>query len=107
VALTYGELGTLGFVWRSFAVLLVDVGRAPPARVSWPWQDGALEPSGFALAFSDTPSPSASCSTPSCHSHPRSTRIGETRLRRIRRERAPSKRDLSRMTGMVAHGQAK
>ena len=28
-------------------------------------------------------------------------------LRRIRRERALSKRDLSRMTGMVAYGQAK
>ena len=28
-------------------------------------------------------------------------------LRQIRRERALSKRDLSRMTGMVAHGQAK
>ena len=42
LALTYGELGTLGFLWRSFAVLLVDLSPAPPARVRWPWHDGAF-----------------------------------------------------------------
>jgi hypothetical protein len=34
-------------------------------------------------------------------------RIDGARLRRIRRERALSKRDLLRMSGMAAHGQAK
>jgi hypothetical protein len=84
--------GTLGFVWRSIAVLLVDLSRAPPARVRWSWHDGALEPSGFALTFSDTPSSSASCSTPSCHSHPRSTRPpswSSTSLRLWGASRAP------------------